>query len=63
MEILRVWEGGLASHGGMTGILIALWLGTRGMDRTLPFLWLIDRASIPAALGAVFVRVANFLNS
>ncbi|MNJ22883.1 Prolipoprotein diacylglyceryl transferase [compost metagenome] len=63
MEILRVWEGGLASHGGMAGILIALWLGTRGMDRTLPFLWLIDRASIPAALGAVFVRVANFLNS
>ncbi|MBV6646862.1 MAG: prolipoprotein diacylglyceryl transferase, partial [Cyclobacteriaceae bacterium] len=26
IEILKVWEGGLASHGGAIGILIALWL-------------------------------------
>ena len=33
------------------------------MRPSLPFLWLVDRVTIPAALGAVFVRAANFLNS
>lgn len=63
MAIFRVWEGGLASHGGMVGILMGLWLGARRLEPRLSFLWLIDRVSIPAALGAVFVRVANFINS
>ncbi len=63
LAILRIWEGGLASHGGAVGMLLSLWLGKRIIDPKISFLWLIDRASIPAALGAVFVRVANFLNS
>jgi phosphatidylglycerol:prolipoprotein diacylglycerol transferase len=44
-------------------MLLSLWLGARILKPRMPFLWLIDRVSIPAALGAVFVRVANFLNS
>ena len=44
--ILRVWEGGLASHGGMGGVLIGLWLGSRSMKPEISFLWLIDRASL-----------------
>lgn len=63
LAILRIWEGGLASHGGALGMLLALWFGARTAQPRLPFLWLIDRVSMPAALGAVFVRVANFLNS
>ncbi|MDQ2076267.1 prolipoprotein diacylglyceryl transferase, partial [Marinimicrobium sp. ABcell2] len=63
LAILRIWEGGLASHGGAGGILLGLWLGARTLRPKVSFLWLIDRASIPAALGAVFVRIANFLNS
>jgi phosphatidylglycerol---prolipoprotein diacylglyceryl transferase len=63
LAILRIWEGGLASHGGALGMLLALWLAARTARPRLPFLWLIDRVSMPAALGAVFVRVANFLNS
>jgi phosphatidylglycerol:prolipoprotein diacylglycerol transferase len=63
LAILRIWEGGLASHGGAVGMLFGLWFGTRTTHPKLSFLWLVDRASIPAALGAVFVRVANFLNS
>lgn len=63
LAILRIWEGGLASHGGTLGMLLALWFAARSMQPRLPFLWLIDRVSLPAALGAVFVRVANFLNS
>ncbi|MFZ2752491.1 MAG: prolipoprotein diacylglyceryl transferase [Lysobacteraceae bacterium] len=63
LAILRIWEGGLASHGGALGMLLALWFAARTAQPRLPFLWLIDRVSLPAALGAVFVRVANFLNS
>jgi len=63
LAILRIWEGGLASHGGAAGILFGIWLGSRSSQPQLPFLWLVDRVAIPAALGAVFVRVANFLNS
>lgn len=63
LAILRIWEGGLASHGGAAGMLLGLWLGARTARPRLPFLWLVDRVTIPAALGAVFVRVANFLNS
>ena len=61
--IIRIWEGGLASHGGAAGVLLGLWLGSRTLRPKVSFLWLVDRASIPAALGAVFVRTANFLNS
>ncbi|NML16889.1 prolipoprotein diacylglyceryl transferase [Azohydromonas caseinilytica] len=63
LAILRIWEGGLASHGGALGMLLGLWLGNARSAPRLPFLWLVDRVAIPAALGAVFVRVANFLNS
>lgn len=63
LAMLRIWEGGLASHGGAVGMLIGLWLGCHTARPRLPFIWLIDRATIPAALGAVFVRAANFLNS
>ena len=63
LAILRIWEGGLASHGGAVGLLLGLWLGTRGENPALSFRWVADRAAVPAALGAVFVRVANFLNS
>lgn len=63
LAILRIWEGGLASHGGTLGMLLALWFAARSSQPRLPFLWLIDRASLPAALGAMFIRIANFLNS
>lgn len=63
LEILRVWEGGLASHGGAAGLFAGLWIGSRSARPPLPFLWLLDRVTLPAALGAVFVRVANFVNS
>ncbi len=62
LEIPQVWKGGLASHGGALGILIALYLYTRrtGAPR---YLWLLDRVVIPTALGGVFIRLGNFFNS
>lgn len=63
LAILRVWEGGLASHGGALGLLFGLWIGTRTSTPRIPYVWLVDRVAVPAALGATLVRTANFLNS
>ncbi|MBN2816893.1 MAG: prolipoprotein diacylglyceryl transferase [Campylobacterales bacterium] len=60
-KILAVWEGGLASHGGGAGVMIALWLYVRKYK--LSYLWLLDRIAIPTALFGFFVRLGNFMNS
>ncbi len=62
IEILKVWEGGLASHGGVAGILIALYLYCRKRPDQ-PYLWLLDRMTIPALLGSFFIRMGNLFNS
>ena len=62
LEILQVWKGGLASHGGAIGITIGLLLYAK-KHATQPFLWLMDRIVIPAALGGSLIRVGNFFNS
>jgi len=61
LEILKIWKGGLASHGWAIGILIALWLYYRKYK--IPFLWLMDRLVIVVALGSAFIRMGNFFNS
>jgi len=61
-EIFKIWEGGLASHGGALGILLALYLYTRRLGSP-SYLWLLDRVAIPAALGGFFIRIGNFFNS
>lgn len=65
LAILRIWEGGLASHGGAIGIVLALLLFTYRMKKEEPWidsLLLLDLIAIPAALGAFFIRVGNFMN-
>lgn len=61
LEIFKVWEGGLASHGGALGIFIAVWLYQR-KRKEFSFLYLIDRLAIIAALAGSFVRVGNLMN-
>jgi len=61
LEILKIWKGGLASHGAAIGILLALWLYIRKYK--LSFLWLIDRIVIVVALGGAFIRFGNLFNS
>ena len=62
VEILKVWHGGLASHGGAIGIALSLWI----YSRTRPdqaYLWLLDHMAVPTALGGFFIRTGNFFNS
>jgi len=61
MKIFAIWEGGLASHGGGLGVILALYLYVRKYH--LNFLWLLDRVAIPTALFGFFVRMGNFMNS
>jgi len=61
MEILFIWEGGLASHGAAVGILIAIYIFSIKEKRS--YLWTMDRIVIVTALAAVFIRTGNLLNS
>jgi len=61
LEILYVWKGGLASHGGLLGVLIAMYLFTRRYKES--YMWLASRVAIPGALTAAFVRFGNLFNS
>ena len=61
-EIIMVWKGGLASHGGTIGVFIALWLFSRKFTKRNVF-WIIDRVVIPTALAAMFIRLGNLFNS
>ncbi len=61
LEILKVWHGGLASHGGAIGIFIALWIFIR-KHKNIELLWLLDRLTIPVALASTFIRIGNFFN-
>ena len=61
-EILMIWQGGLASHGGFLGVLLAIYLYSRRYP-DMGFLRLSDRLAIPAMLAASFIRIGNFFNS
>ena len=62
LEIFKVWRGGLASHGGVIGIALALYLFSR-KERNFDFLWTFSRISLLAPLGGFFIRTGNFFNS
>lgn len=73
IEILKIWEGGLASHGGAIGILIGLWLYVRRFNKStkkektdkqhITYLWILDRIVIPVCLVGALIRVGNVCNS
>jgi phosphatidylglycerol:prolipoprotein diacylglycerol transferase len=58
--LLRIWEGGMASHGGFIGVGVALWWFAR--RRRLCFFHLSDLVASTAAIGLLLGRVANFIN-
>ncbi len=60
--ITGIREGGLASHGGTIGVIIAAYLFNRKHYKT-GLIHLLDRLTMPAALVAAFIRLGNLLNS
>ena len=61
-EIIKIWHGGLASHGGVLGIALALWLWSRKYSKK-SVLWIIDRVVVPTALVSALIRLGNLMNS
>ncbi len=61
IEIFKIWEGGLASHGGAIGILIALYIFSR--RNNVSYWWILDRIAIVTALAGFFIRIGNLMNS
>jgi phosphatidylglycerol---prolipoprotein diacylglyceryl transferase len=61
MAWIAVWRGGLAFHGGLTGVLLAVaWFSQKhGMG----FYAITDRIAVPVALALSFGRIANFINA
>lgn len=61
IEILYTWEGGLASHGGTIGLMIAVVLFSIFVTKRSPF-WTFDRLVIPIALVGALIRIGNLMN-
>jgi phosphatidylglycerol:prolipoprotein diacylglycerol transferase len=60
LMIFRVWEGGMASHGGILGLVIFTWFYAK--KEKVTWTGLGDGLCVVAPLGLFFGRVANFIN-
>ncbi len=58
--VFRVWEGGMASHGGILGLVIFTWFYAR--KEKVSWCGLGDGLCVVAPLGLFFGRMANFVN-
>ena len=61
LEILKIWEGGLASHGAAIGILLAVFIFAR--KNKVSYWWSMDRIAVVTALAGFFIRMGNLMNS
>ncbi|MDA7428181.1 prolipoprotein diacylglyceryl transferase [Primorskyibacter aestuariivivens] len=61
LEILAIWQGGMAFHGGLLGVIVAAWIWSarNGVER-LPLADLMALATPP---GLLLGRIANFINA
>ncbi len=60
LEILAVWQGGMSFHGGLLGVLVAMWLYAR--KRKIQWLSLLDFGAPLVPLGLAAGRIGNFIN-
>lgn len=60
LEILKIWEGGMAFHGGFLGVVLAIWLYARS-QKLSPFAF-SDVMAPATTIGLFLGRVANFIN-
>lgn len=65
LEILKLWEGGLASHGAILGIFLSIYLFIKTNKKNfsfLSFIFIVDVLVIPAAFAGGCIRIGNFIN-
>jgi len=66
--LVRIWEGGLASHGGALGLLTAAWLLNKKVFSKEPkfhtsLVWIMDRLVVGVCVTATLIRLGNLMNS
>jgi phosphatidylglycerol:prolipoprotein diacylglycerol transferase len=61
LAVLRIWEGGMAFHGGLIGVILAV--AIFAFRRGIPILSLLDVAAAATPFGLFFGRIANFINA
>ena len=60
-NIIKIWEGGLASHGAAIVILAVLFYYSRKIVKR-PMLWILDRVVVAIAIAGCFIRLGNLVN-
>ena len=60
-DIPKVWQGGMAFHGGMLGVILAGYLFCR--RRSIPYAQMADVLAIATPVGLLLGRIANFINA
>jgi len=60
LEALKLWQGGMAFHGGFLGVIVATVVFCR--IRAVPMLAVADVLSVVTPVGLFFGRIANFIN-
>jgi prolipoprotein diacylglyceryl transferase len=68
LRLFKIWEGGLASHGGAIGLLTAAWLLNKKVFSKEPkyhtsILWIMDRLVLGVCVTATLIRLGNLMNS
>lgn len=61
-EILKIWQGGLASHGGTIANFIGIYIFSKCVTKR-NMSWTLDKLVIPTALVAGLIRLGNLMNS
>ena len=60
IKIIAAWEGGMSFHGGLLGVVVAVWLFCR--NRRLSLYAIADLIAAATPIGLFFGRIANFIN-
>lgn len=65
VEIFKPWKGGLASHGGAIGVILAAWwyASRYGKKNGFDILWVCDRLAVAVAFAGCLIRLGNLFNS
>lgn len=61
IDIVKTWEGGMAFHGGLIGVILAIFFFCK--RRQIKFLSILDIAGAITPIGLFFGRIANFINA
>lgn len=60
LSLFKVWEGGMSFHGGLAGVLVAMWLYGRHIKQ--PFFAVMDFVAPWTTIGLFAGRIGNFIN-